>query len=231
MSLKSKGVRKAAGMVVAPVVRAITHLLVSCASVALYKFTVKFADPRIEGLKKGAVVAAKHASYFDAPVLMKLSSHITRMRPVAHRNQYKKWRWVMAAYDAIPTTPGALRHRGEKSLDIQMKVRNLGWTVLIFPSGKIEADGKTTIRPGSAGVYTMLQESSDKTLIMVRTEGMGSREKRLSGSWLRRHVDIYVSLYTNPDLSIGMAAFNKAMEDHLNHGTAIPEVSDNLSVA
>lgn len=215
--------RKVASVTLAPVIRTLVRGIAHVVLPLRYTFELD-VDPRVYDETNGAVVAAKHVSYLDAPILMHKGWSVARLRPIAKRAEYKKWRYVMAAFDAIPTTPNGL-HRGQKTTDIASKVLATGKVVLIFPGGTIVPDGVTSIHPiKSRGVYDMLQANPDKPLVMVTTHGLGSKEvPPPRRSWWRRHVKVTVRMY-HPDLSCGLVAFNQQMEDHFNHGTPMREV-------
>jgi 1-acyl-sn-glycerol-3-phosphate acyltransferase len=215
--------RRALDVVLGAPLRFVGYHVARAAVHRKYQFELDI-EPRIYDLEHGAIVAAKHAHRDDAPILIVLAWPWARLRPLAYHKEYKhplQWPF-MVAIGAVPGGDGTT-HRGRKPGDIITSLLSHGWGVLIFPGGRIIHDGVTAVPPRAATVYNALAENPGKPLVMVRTEGLGRDEPQRHDPLTGKQIVRLIARQFTPDLSCGLAEFNRRMANHLNTGAAMPE--------
>lgn len=195
-------------------------------------YNVSCANKHLLQGRKGVLILASHVSRHDGPLIAAILYSTMRLRPTVHYNEYYNWAQFLPMYvaSAIPMSspkswPEEKRAaRKAKVLTIVQKVLANGNSVLVFPAGRVRRQEREIVDPHLSGVYDILKAAPDTPVMLLRLDGLGQFQYAIHDlfwSFLgiqkgRRHVSVDISLLTDLDLTLDLAAFNKSIEDRLN---------------
>jgi 1-acyl-sn-glycerol-3-phosphate acyltransferase len=101
-------------------------------------------------------------------------------------------------------------------------------SVLLFPAGHTRQSEPEVIAPHLSGAYDILKTNPQRPVLLLRLDGLGKFQfKSYDYFWTfigrskgRRHISVDLKMADDLDVSMGLAAFNKDLEDRFN--TPIP---------
>jgi len=179
----------------------------------------------------GTLVLATNVSRHDGPLIASILYTTTRVRPTVHWDEYHHWaqRFPMTVAAAIPmSSPKSWPEdkRAQRKVDTLAKIHKVmkdGFSILLFPAGRVRRQPEEIVAPYLSGVYDILKEAPDTPVMLLRIDGLGTfQDKTYDGFWSfigrkkgRRHVSMDIRPITL-DPTMELAAFNAHLEALLN---------------